>query len=241
MDAQVGAHNGGWQLRIQSNEIRRLMPDSLRRTKSSNSRFFAACYFTSLLVERSGAVAIRLRNELVGTATMAIDRDDIKKTIADECKATKRSTKLWSLLHYGLSFSAIALSAAAASVLNLNHLFSLSSELRHDYATLFSTIAAVFGSIAVAGNFASKWSASRMARSGLEQLRYQLLDTSCDLTAVLARLCQIRRDKDIAFTQQVGRTSAQQLPASFEAAQNAPVAPQPENSKPIPISDKRAS
>lgn len=151
---------------------------------------------------------------------MSISRDEIKQVIIEECEDTKRSTKLWSVLHYGLLFSATALSAAAAGVLNLTTLFALSEGARHDYATLFSTVATVFGGIATAGNFASKWSASRMARSGLEQLRYLMLDDACDLVPVQQRLIQIRRDKDVAFTQQVGRTSTQPQTAGESGQQS---------------------
>jgi hypothetical protein len=133
---------------------------------------------------------------------MMIDRSEISKEIDRECRDTRYSTKAWSFAYYGFMFTAAVLSGAAAVILKINALFHLDEAIRSDLAALFSMIASVIGVVATTGNFASKWSASRMARSALEQLRIRMLDTECDLAAVQDKLIQIRADKDYVFTQQ---------------------------------------
>lgn len=139
---------------------------------------------------------------------MTIDRKQISEVIANECRATRYSTKAWSFAYYGFMFAAALLSGLAAVVLKIETLFSLDAGTRSDLATLFSMLASVIGVVATTGNFASKWSASRMARSGLEQLRIRMLDSDCDLAVVQEKLIQIRAEKDYVFTQQVGMATA---------------------------------
>ena len=133
---------------------------------------------------------------------MTIDRSEISKVIERECRDTRYSTKAWSFAYYGFMFTAAVLSGAAVVILKLNALFQLDETIRSDLAALFSMIASVIGVVATTGNFATKWSASRMARSELEQLRIRMLDNECDLFAVQDKLIQIRADKDYVFTQQ---------------------------------------
>lgn len=115
-------------------------------------------------------------------------------TVERQYRWYDRGSRMWSSVHHGSLFLSAILSAAAALVLKLESAVPQAS--RNDTAAMLATGAALAATLAAAGGFSRKWRSNRISRGRLEQVRIDLTDPQCDLSAVRGTLKEIVAEHD---------------------------------------------
>jgi len=105
----------------------------------------------------------------------------------------------WSFVLNASRFSAAALSAAAAAVLQLKSI-PWSEATRADVGAILAAVATLIVVFSAVGGFERKWRANRVMKGSLTELNIQMTDPSCDLGAVRKQLIEISRLRNLEIT-----------------------------------------
>ena len=124
--------------------------------------------------------------------------------ITNQLKDSTRWTRSWSFVLNATRFSAAALSAAAAAVLQLKTI-PWSEATRADVAAVLAAAATLLGVLSALGSFERKWRANRLMKGSLAELNIQMTDPSCDLGAIRKQLIEITRLRNLEI---IGEPSA---------------------------------
>lgn len=137
------------------------------------------------------------------------DQKLVANAVWDSYLEARTNATWWSAAYFGATFAAAVASALAGLILKLESLISREA-LKKDLAALLSVSAAVLVTISTSGDFQRKWQANRTAAAELENIGYELLETSGREPLLL--LPKLRKALYDRHTSIVGTPSASPAP-----------------------------
>ena len=139
--------------------------------------------------------ALAARARALGGGAEAPRLRELLDTLRLNFRVTRGDAAEWSGVFWGMSFAAIAASAAAGLVLKIES-FKLEDPVRKDVAALLAFLATVLAGVSTTGDFQRKWQANRVAAAKVERLANTLLgQTRPDIEDAYRQLADIEFER----------------------------------------------